>query len=298
MRRRGNYQFLGKFSWYIPGYGGMFALLALMLAGALVGSLLAVLLGAVTGEGPLSEYGTLLSYCMMFVPPMMYAAVKSSRDSMTRDGVKLDSNNFKPLGGALCALLAAAGTLACGFWSDAISSLLPQMPDYLKEVMESMTKGNLFVNILSVSILAPICEEWLCRGMVLRGLLSRGSRPVVAIGVSALFFALIHLNPWQAIPAFLLGCLFGYVYYRTGSLKLTMLMHCVNNSFAIICSRIPALSEMDSWKDVLPTVNWAVLLAASILLTALVVLAFRKVQTPDGRPAFDKVPSIFSQDEV
>ncbi len=70
--------------------------------------------------------------------------------------------------------------------------------------------------------------------------------------ISAVFFAVIHLNPWQAIPAFLLGCLFGYVYYRTGSLKLTMLMHFANNTFALAVAHIDAFEEAESWLDVLP----------------------------------------------
>lgn len=298
MRRRGNYRFLEKFSWYVPGYGGMLVLLALMLVGALVGSLLNVLLGALAGMEAIMEYGTLLSYPIMFVPPMLYAAVKSGNASMRESGVKLDSNHFAPTGGFLCALIASAGTLALGFWADALTSLLPPMPQILKEAMDSLTKGNLFTNILCVSIFAPVCEEWLCRGMVLRGLLARGRKPSEAIIVSALFFALIHLNPWQAIPAFAIGCLMGYFYYKTGSLKLTMLMHCVNNTFAIICSRIPGWEEMESWKDVIPAKPWALLLAASILLTALAVLAFRKLRTADGGPALDKVPSIFDSNEI
>ena len=39
MRKRGNYKFLDKFSWYIPGVGGMFGLLAWLLVGALLGGI-------------------------------------------------------------------------------------------------------------------------------------------------------------------------------------------------------------------------------------------------------------------
>ena len=298
MRHRGNYKFLGKFSWYVPGVGGMFVLLAWLLVGALIGSVLTVILGAVAGHDAMLEYGNLLSYPTMFVPPMLYAAVKSNNASMSQAGVKLDSNNYKPLGGLLCAILAAAGTFAVGFWADAISSFLPPMPDFLKEAMATLTNGNLFVNILCVSILAPLCEEWLCRGMILRGLLARRMKPALAIIVSALFFAFIHLNPWQAIPAFIIGCLMGYVYFKTGSLKLTMLMHCVNNTFALICSRIPGWEEMESWRDVVPAQEYWILVAACVILTALVALAFRRVALlrPEGN--MDPVPSIFESNEV
>ena len=298
MRRRGNYKFLGKFSWYIPGVGGMFALLAWLLVGALIGGILTIILGAVAGKDAILDYGNLISYPIMFVPPMLFAAVKSNAASMSQSGVKLDSNHFSPLGGALCAILAAVGTLALSFWADAITSLLPPMPDALKEALESLTGGNLIVSLLCVSIMAPLCEEWLCRGMILRGLLHRGTNPVWAIIISAVFFAVIHMNPWQAVPAFLMGILFGYVYYKTGSLKLTMLMHCANNTFAVICSRIPGWENLESFRDVLPTAAYGIVVAACVLLTALVVLAFAKVPLQRREGNMDTVPSIFESNEV
>ena len=63
-----------------------------------------------------------------------------------------------------------------------------------------------------MSVFAPILEEWLCRGVVLRGLLNysrkgepgedgsrRGMNPALAIAISAIFFATIHGNLWQGI---------------------------------------------------------------------------------------------------
>ena len=298
MKRRGNYQFLEKFSWYVPGAGGMFALLGWLLVGTAIGGVLIFILTAVAGQQAATEYGTLLSYPVMFIPPMLWASVKSSAAAMNATGVKLDNRHFSPVGGALCALLAAAGTIAMSFWADALTSLLPPMPPSLAEAFASLTNGNLWVDLLCVSIFAPLCEEWLCRGMVLRGLLSHKMNPALAIVISAFFFAFIHLNPWQAIPAFLMGCLFGYVYYRTGSLKLTMLMHCVNNTFAVAVSRIPSWEDVDSWSQVIPAAPYAILLAAGVLLTALVVLAFRKVRLEHPQGNLDSVPSLFSSDEA
>lgn len=108
---------------------------------------------------------------------------------------------------------------------------------------QMMQDGPLWVTVVSTVIFAPIFEEWLCRGMVLRGLLQK-VHPAWAMVISALFFALIHLNPWQAVPAFVTGILLAYVYYRTGSLKLTILMHAVNNGTSVIISQLPALKAL------------------------------------------------------
>ncbi len=298
MARRGNYKFLEKFSWYVPGVGGMFGLLAWLLVGALFGGLATIILQAAAGPEAVKEYGNLLSYPLMFIPPMLYASIKSSRLSMDNDGFKLDNDNYAPVGGMMCVILAIVGTLALGFCSEAVTNLLPDMPKQLEDLMRSLTGGNFIVNFITVSIFAPVCEEWLCRGMVLRGLLCKSRiKPFWAIIISALFFALIHFNPWQAVPAFLLGCLFGYVYYKTGSLKLTMLMHFTNNTFALVCGHIDALKDMNSWADVIEQPLYGTLLAAFAILTALVVLGYRKVTLLHPGGNIDPVPSIFNSEE-
>ena len=298
-KSRGNFKFLQKYSWYQPGVGGMFGLLGWLLVGGLLGGLAILVLRLVAGEAAAAEYNTIVSYPLMFVPPMLYASARSSVLAMDNGGHKLDSNNFSPLGAMLCVLLVIAGTLGTAFWAEYLGTLLPAMPPALEEVLKGLTTGNFVLNFIAVSIFAPFFEEWLCRGMVLRGLLTRTRmKPFWAIALSALFFALIHMNPWQAVPAFLLGCLFGYVYYKTGSLKLTMLMHFTNNTFALICGHIDAIKDMESWRDVIDAPAYWVLLACSVLITALVVLAFNRIKLlrPEGN--MDPVPSIFESNET
>ena len=107
-------------------------------------------------------------------------------------------------------------------------------------------------------------------------------KPVWAIVISAAFFALIHMNPWQAVPAFGLGCLFGYVYYRTGSLKLTMLMHFTNNTIALIAGNIDSLKDADTWLDIMPV--WAYCVIAVVLLAYLYIFIKRINEIPLNSP--------------
>ena len=291
-----NYAFLQKFTWYVPGVADMFILLALLLAGALLGNLVALPLIAILGQESGMEYAMFISYPLMFIPPMLYASVKSRNNSYTRSGLKLDNAHFSPLGGAVCALLVVLGTLALGFCEEPLVALLPEMPDVLEEMLRSMTQGdNLLVNFLMVSIFAPFFEEWLCRGMVLRGLLGTKMKPVWAIVVSALFFAFIHLNPWQAIPAFLLGSLFGYVYYKTGSLKLTMLMHFANNTFSLVMSNLDAFKDAESWMEVLPGMQYWLIFFACLLVLVLVIRAFSRIPLERPQGNLDPIPSLFEE---
>lgn len=296
-----NFDILANFAFYVPGVADTFILLAWLVAGALLGNIVTLLFVALMGNVEMASiYATVIAYPLMFIPAMMYAGYKSMSNSAFEVGYKLDNNHFAPLGAVFCVILCVAGTLAASFVSEPAISFLPEMPDFLETALHNMTQGPLLVNLLCVSIFAPLFEEWLCRGMVLRGLLntpvkrkdgsvSKGLKPVWAIVISAAFFALIHLNPWQAIPAFILGCLFGYVYYKTGSLKLTMLMHFTNNTFAVVVSNIDKFKDVESWRDVLPPALFWALFAFCIAMVLYVVSKFRSVASLSAQGSCDKV---------
>ena len=297
-KRKGprNYGFYEKFSWYVPSVADMFILLVWLLLGALLGNLLSLPFLAILGQEAGVQYATLISYPVMFIPPMIYASVKSRNYSLTRRGLKLDNTHFSPLGGALCALLAAVSTIALSFCSDAIQSLLPKMPAWIEDMMKNLTTGdNPWLSFVMVCLFAPFFEEWLCRGMVLRGLLANRVKPVWAILISALFFAAIHLNIWQAVPALMLGAMFGYVYYKTGSLKLTMLMHFTNNFMALVLSNLNGFEEVESWQDVFPGGYYWIIFAACAMLVVLTVRAFARVTKEQTVGNLDPVKPLFEE---
>ena len=227
----------------------MFGLFLLFLVGALLGNLIVLALGLVSSEFA-SVYGTVISYPVMFIPPLLYASAQSRRNEYFDMGYAVDSNNFGRLGGLKLGLTVSIATIALAFMTDSLTKVLPEAPQWFEDAMNAIMDAPVWLTLLSVSVFAPLFEEWLCRGLVLRGLLQKMS-PAAAISISAAFFAVLHMNPWQAVPAFIIGLLFGYVYYKTGSLKLTMLMHCVNNTFAVIFSKIPSFAEADSFIDVM-----------------------------------------------
>ncbi|MEG0473704.1 MAG: CPBP family intramembrane glutamic endopeptidase, partial [Solibacillus sp.] len=87
-----------------------------------------------------------------------------------------------------------------------------------------------FVNIC---ILAPIWEELFFRGILLRRLMIKWS-PQKSIIVSSLLFSLIHVNPLTVIFAFFLGCLLGYVYLKTKSIIVPIVVHSFSNFLAFL----------------------------------------------------------------
>ena len=280
---RASYALFTNYSHYLPGLGGMTGLFLLFLLGSLLGSLISGVFVLMMGSSEsVMQYSMLIAYPVSFIPPLLYASAKSRRNEFFDKGYALDSNNFGARGGFAMAVIVSIATLAAAFVCEPVSVMLPDMPETLKKSLELLMDGPLWAALLSVSIFAPLFEEWLCRGLVLRGLMKH-MNPTGAILVSAAFFAILHMNPWQAIPAFLLGILFGYVYYRTGSLKLTMLMHCVNNTFSLLLSKIPGLEDIESFMDILSPWAYAGIYIACVLMLASAVILITGIPVKDTK---------------
>lgn len=275
------FDLFGAYSFYVPGGSGVFWITVMFMLGAILGNIATMAMAKWISSGFASEYGMLISYPLMFIPAMLFCSSASRRNLMFEDSIALDSSNFGKYSGWSAALIVSIATMAAAFVADVFNVLLPPMPEALERVLEQMMDGPLWVTLLCVSVFAPFFEEWLCRGMILRGLLQK-MKPGWAIVISALFFAAIHMNPWQALPAFMLGCLFGYVYYRTGSLRLTMLMHCVNNTLATLMSRIPGVGDADSIMELMsPWAYWLEFAACTLTVVA-AVAAISRIEIKDG----------------
>ena len=289
---RGSYDLFSNYAHYLPDVGGMCLLFVMFLIGALLGNIIVLALGMVSAEFA-AIYGVVISYPVMFIPPLLYASAQSRRNEYFDLGYALDSNNFGRMGGWKLGLIVSIATIAAAFMTDSLTKIMPEAPQWFEDAMNSIMDAPTWLTLLSVSIFAPLFEEWLCRGLVLRGLLQKKS-PAVAISLSALFFAVLHMNPWQAIPAFILGLLFGYVYYRTGSLKLTMLMHCVNNTFAVIFSKIPQFKDAESFLDVMSPWAYACIFIACAAFTwgALVTLKAIPFNKESARCNCDEVDAL------
>ena len=76
-------------------------------------------------------------------------------------------------------------------------------------------------------ILGPIFEEWMFRKQIISRTRRYGEK--LSILLSALMFALFHLNLFQFFYAFGLGLMFGYVYMRTSQLRYSIVMHMIVN---------------------------------------------------------------------
>lgn len=91
--------------------------------------------------------------------------------------------------------------------------------------------------ILITAVLPGLLEEALFRGVILSGL-RRRLPPWVAILVTALAFACLHLSPWRFLPQLALGCLLGWMTLRSGSCWPAALTHAGHNALLVVIARL------------------------------------------------------------
>ncbi len=155
-------------------------------------------------------------------------------------------------------------------WGDWFDSFQKQM-DFISQ--------DQLVMYLMVVVLAPILEEILFRGIVLKGLIHKGVLPNNAIFISSLVFAIIHANPWQFVGALLLGMVLGMVYFKTKSILTVIVLHALNNLFSML---IMLYTHADNLYEILGVSSFTAL-ALGIVLFWVFYTLFNKEQQEISR---------------
>lgn len=133
------------------------------------------------------------------------------------------------------ALFAVA--IFANLFMAALAELVPALQaskaDYEKMVRELLRSDDLWLNVsaaFAVALVAPVCEEWLFRGALLRAQLKAGMGVGAAILVNGFLFSALHLNPIGLIPLWLVGSVLAWATIRTGSLWVAIIGHAALNT--------------------------------------------------------------------
>ena len=194
---------------------------------------------------------------------------------------------WRDSGRAFPVLILSAGlVIGVSECDNLLRSVLPMPSAWTKAFFDTI--GNLAVHPVSTPLLlvviAPVTEELLFRGVILRGLLAT-MKPGRAILLSSALFMAIHLNPWQFPVAFFGGLIFGWIYLRTRSLALCLSSHALVNASAILAAgypfTIPGFNLPLPADRVIFQPWWLDLFAVALLMLGAVLLHLR---TPPAQP--------------
>ncbi len=156
------------------------------------------------------------------------------------------------------------------FMADIYSKIEIAIREQYKTLIFLDSFWGIILSLFVIAVTPAICEE-----MFFRGLFQRGYEHITsykkAIFYSALVFAIVHLNPIDIVPLFVIGVFLGTLAYKSKSIYLSMLIHFLNNSLAVFVIYYESktasnLSTLEPVMAIIYTVLGATLIAASFYL--------------------------------
>ncbi len=178
----------------------------------------------------------LIQIIVMFLVPFLFYMLlfrKKPKETLTNLGFK--KINFKVV--LICVLIGIIAFLLNIVVSSVFNGII-QALGYRSSSGGSTQDYSLisfFVNILCVAILPALCEEFIHRGLLMRGLFNSISVKHALI-ISSICFGLMHLNIVQVFYASILGLLIGFVSIVGKSIWPAVIIHFVNNFINVYLS--------------------------------------------------------------
>lgn len=145
----------------------------------------------------------------------------------------------------------------------------------------SDTFWMMLLNLLMIAVLPAISEELIFRGVfqkIFYGFFKSGHP---AIWLTAIIFSTLHFQFFGLIPRVILGLVFGYLYFWSGTLWLPVIAHFVNNAVPVLGEYIKGSDYVTSQPDV---AFWeqAIGLPVPIIVGTMILWYIRNRSKPDS----------------
>jgi uncharacterized protein len=145
----------------------------------------------------------------------------------------------------------------------------------------SKTFGIMMLNLITIGLAPAIAEELIFRGVFQKIFYNLFKSGHAAVWISAFLFSAIHFQFFGFLPRFILGLVFGYLFFWSGTLWLPMISHFVNNAFPVILAYIQGLEKLNTPSDV-PLWNQALYLPIPVVIGSLILYYFRNKNVSRG----------------
>jgi len=143
----------------------------------------------------------------------------------------------------LLVLIAIASWGVSGFLAVLTNYFLSKLGKVpVMQIPPAQDLNELIVQLIIFGLVAACCEEIFMRGLVMRSFEMRGS--IKSVVITAILFAMLHLNVQNFLSILFLGTILGYVVYRTDSIFAGMIVHFTNNAISTILSYFISQSGM------------------------------------------------------
>ncbi|MGI8633807.1 MAG: CPBP family intramembrane glutamic endopeptidase [Segetibacter sp.] len=154
----------------------------------------------------------------------------------------------------------------------------------LQVFLQMKSFDDLLVNLFIMALVPAVGEELFFRGALQKALLRLTNTPWLAITITSIVFALLHGTFFKILPIFTLGLIRGIVCYVTRNLWYTILIHFLNNAFAVLsvyyADRSETMRKLSGDGFAFPTY-----LAFVSLVIGIGIIYFIKIKSDEVLPA-------------
>ena len=118
----------------------------------------------------------------------------------------------------------------------------PETMENYNDMMDSALGGSQLLAVIAAVILAPVNEECIMRGLILKNLQRFFSTPVVIL-IQAVLFGIFHANWVQGLYVLPVGAALGYVAVKCRSVIPCIFMHLLYNSLSFVMGFLPVFCQ-------------------------------------------------------
>lgn len=163
-----------------------------------------------------------------------------------------------------------------------LATKFQQMEDnYNEQVMKLMQmKGipDLVVSILIVALLPAIVEEVFFRGGLQQVMIRWTKKPFVAILITSVIFSAIHFSYYGFLPRAFLGLVLGYVFYWTKDLKMSILIHFINNLVSVVTFYVLSQKNELTKEKINDSMPWYYQLIGLVLFIGVITVLYKQLK--------------------
>ena len=266
----------------------IFLFLIIFLIGTLIGAAASALF-VVGGDTGMKIGQGIASIFMFVVPPIVYYYITRKENRMQALGLRRLSSPWWLIIVALALMFVSIPvTTTLTTWNEGmhlggafsgIEKWMKELEETAQALTDKMTNvdtiGGLLLNLLVIALIPAVGEEMTFRGVIQQSL-TRRMNPHIAIILSAAIFSFFHFQFFGFLPRLFLGILLGYMFYITGSLWTSILMHFVNNGASVTLyylGNIGVIEDAEHWGE---TQNVWIIVASAVMTLGLIIWSWRK----------------------
>jgi membrane protease YdiL (CAAX protease family) len=237
----------------------------------------------------LLQYFQVIQSFGLFIIPALLAGYFFERSSICY--LRIDIPSRWPI--YLITLILMLASLPLINWMVTVNDMM-KLPDFLKGLeawmktmeeeaekltrafMQMPTPGAFLFNMFMIAVLPAVGEEFMFRGLIQRLFREWLGNIHVAIFLSALLFSAMHMQFYGFFPRMVLGIVFGYLFYWSGSIWIPVFAHFVQNGLVVLVTYLGENGIIyGDYENFGTSDNIYILLMSALFVAALLYLIYR-----------------------